>query len=234
MAVPPGSGRLSAEDEEDGTRPIQRLTPPRVVHAAQARRFRRAPRLLDGGTGGQHERGPESQQDPAGQEGTHEAAAYHDGRGSGRGATSALRRPPGGRDQTEGASAESGGGAHRQLDHEHRPAAGPILGPEAPLVLGHHAVRDGQAEAPPLAGRLRGEEGIEDAGQVVLGNSGAVVGDLDADPVRGRAGPGWRGCPSPGRRTWPARRSAPGGRGPPGAGCCRPRSRAPRRTRSGP
>jgi hypothetical protein len=49
-----------------------------------------------------------------------------------------------------------------------------FLSPDAAAVLGDDAVRDGQAEAAPVARLLGGEERVEDAGQVFLRDAGSV------------------------------------------------------------
>src|SRR5690242_5041533 len=54
-------------------------------------------------------------------------------------------------------------------------------------VRGHHVARDGEAETRALAGLLRGEEGVEDAGHVAGVDAAAGVRDRDLDQAAARA-----------------------------------------------
>ena len=146
--------------------------------------------------------------------------------------TSPRKRATGAAAQLDGVSAGRRPGRRRQLDHEHRAAAGPVLGPEPAIVLGHHAVGDGQPQPAPLAGPLGGEEGIEDAGQIV----GSTPGPSSATSIRTPSAAGRTRTRVPDPRAVDIACSAfcTRWKGPPGAGCCRPRSRAPPRTRSAP
>ena len=70
---------------------------------------------------------------------------------------------------------------HRQLHEERRAASRPRLEPDAPAVLLHDRVGDGQAEAGALADFLRREERVEDLRLHVVRNARAVVVDLEDD-----------------------------------------------------
>jgi hypothetical protein len=48
-------------------------------------------------------------------------------------------------------------------------------------VIGHDALRDRESEAGALSRRLGREERMEDAGEVLLGDPGALVLELDLD-----------------------------------------------------
>ena len=63
------------------------------------------------------------------------------------------------------------------------PSPGVELISARPPDLGGEAVDLGKAEAGPLADRLGGEKGIEDALEHVGGNAFASVGEADADQI---------------------------------------------------
>src|SRR5581483_12332131 len=108
-AVGPGDGasrRLGAEDEEERARGVQRPAPPGVVRAAQAGGIRAA-WLVDGGAGGQDDRGHDHHQEAAGQGGTHGTAGYHDVRSFGGRGVRRTADQTAGKDQTEEVTADS-------------------------------------------------------------------------------------------------------------------------------
>ncbi len=71
-------------------------------------------------------------------------------------------------------------GQGRQLDAEQGAAAAGAAGDgQAALVQLEDALRDGEAEPSALAGRLGGEEGVEDHLAQLLGNARAAVLDLE-------------------------------------------------------
>ena len=69
----------------------------------------------------------------------------------------------------------------RQLDVERRAAIRPRLETDAAAVLLHDRVGDRQAEPGALADFLRREERVEDLRLQIVGDSGAVVVDLEHD-----------------------------------------------------
>src|SRR5438876_1094773 len=83
----------------------------------------------------------------------------------------------------------SSAGADWQDDAKRRPATGNALDLDRPPVALDDAVRDREAEAGPDANSLGGEARVEDARQVLRGDTTSAVGDLDdhAPEMRGAA-----------------------------------------------
>src|SRR5690606_6325182 len=71
-----------------------------------------------------------------------------------------------------------------QLQQKPRSFAGVVVEQQATAVVVDDPVADREPEAGPLIAALRGEEGIEDAGDHRLRHAAAVIADLDADPGR--------------------------------------------------
>ena len=72
------------------------------------------------------------------------------------------------------------------LETQFAPASTP---PERPFVAAHDPLYDIESQSGAFAHRLGGEEWIEDATLHFGRNTGAVVADLDEDPVGLNAGP---------------------------------------------
>src|SRR5687767_576545 len=77
-----------------------------------------------------------------------------------------------------------GGRRCRPLDREPGAFAGTRVDGDGGAVLADDLLHDVQAEAGPLAGPLRGEEGLEQAGPNLVGDARALVVDDEAHAAR--------------------------------------------------